>query len=344
MNKVISREKKWEIINGDSLNILKSIPNSSIQSSISSPPYFNLRDYNNLNEIGSEKNPKDYIENIIEIYKEVKRVLRRDGTCWINIGDKYTVNTSYKDLDLKGKDLIGLPWELARTLRKDRWHLRQMIPWVKQNALPENVNDRPNNSIEYIIFLSKNKNYYYDMEGAKECLGIKRNWRNGDCLLFMDVPTQKSYHNHPSTMPKELVKIMIKTSTSEKGCCSICKTPLKRIIEKKRIPPPNVLSKSKYYQGKSKNSITSLSSYDPKDRRKTTIIDTIGWNFSCNCNTKKTIKQIIIDPFSGSGTTGTISLELNRSYIGIELSKEYTDKSIKRLKEKEKTLLEEISF
>ncbi len=153
MNKVINREKNWDVINGDSLKILKSLPNSFAQSSISSPPYFNLRDYKNSNQIGNEKNPKDYIENIVEIYKEIKRILRRDGTCWINIGDKYTTNTSYKDLKLKGKDLIGLPWELARTLRKDRWHLRQMIPWVKQNSLPENVNDKPNNSIKYTILI-----------------------------------------------------------------------------------------------------------------------------------------------------------------------------------------------
>jgi len=145
-------------------------------------------------------------------------------------------------------------------------------------------------------------------------------------------------------MPEELVRIMIKSSTSQKGCCSICKTPLKRIIEKKRIPPPSKLATSKYYRGKSKNSVTSLNSYNPKDKRKTTIVNTIKWEFSCNCNTNKTSRQIIIDPFSGSGTTGSVSLELNCSYIGIELSKKYTNNSIKRLKEKEKKILEEIFF
>lgn len=339
IKQIVNREKKWHIEIGDSLSILKSIPNSFVQVSITSPPYFNLRDYESKNEIGSESNPKDYIERIVTIYKEVKRILRRDSVCWINIGDKYAANNTYKNLKIKNRDLIGIPWELARTLRKDRWYIRQMIPWVKSNAVPENVNNRPNTSLEYVIMLSKNKKYYFDMEAAKQCSGINRNWRNGDSLLFMDVATKKSKYKHPATMPKELVQIMLKSSTSEKGCCKICHTPLKRIIKKISIPPRKKFTeKSKYYSGTSKNSTTSLGSYNPKTQTCNTKIETIGWEFVCKCDTKETTNQIILDPFSGSATTGSVALDLKHNYLGIELSKEYANESINRLRIKEEKI------
>ncbi len=335
INKIINREKRWHIEVGDSLSVLKSLPNYFVQTSITSPPYFNLRDYHTNNQIGSEDNPKDYIEKIVTIYKEVKRVLRRDATCWINIADKYASHNTYKSLKIKDKDLIGIPWELARTLRKDRWYIRQMIPWVKSNSIPENVNDRPNTSIEYIILLSKNQKYYFDMESAKKCSGINRNWRNGDSLLFMDVQTQKSKSKHPATMPEELVQIMLRSSTSEKGCCKICNTPLKRIIKKKRIPPRKKFTeKSEYYSGISKNSTTSLSSYNPETKKCNTEIETICWEPTCKCNSNETTNQIILDPFSGSGTTGTMALDMRCNYIGIELSEEYAKESITRLEQK----------
>jgi len=169
IEKIINNKKKWHIEISDSLSYLKTLPDSFAQTSISSPPYFNLRDYNIPNQIGMEDNPKEYIEKIVTIYKEIKRILRHDATCWINIGDKYSSHHTYNSLKIKDKDLIGIPWELAKALREDQWYIRQMIPWIKPNAVPENVNDRPNSSIEYIILLSKNKKYYFDMEGAKEC-------------------------------------------------------------------------------------------------------------------------------------------------------------------------------
>jgi site-specific DNA-methyltransferase (cytosine-N4-specific) len=343
INEIINREKKWHISINDSLSALKSMPNSFAQVSITSPPYFNLRNYNSTNEIGSEDSPKDYIEQIVTIYKEIKRVIRRDAVCWINIGDKYAVNYTNKNLKIKNKDLMLLPWELAKALQKDRWYIRQMIPWVKPNSVPENVNDRPNTSLEYVIMLSKNKNYYFDMEGAKKCSGINRNWRNGDSLLFMDVQTKKSKYNHPATMPKELVEIMLKSSTSEKGCCAICHTPIKRIIEKKRIPPRKTFSdRSEYYSGTSRNSTTSLGSWNPETKSCNTEVKTIGWKHNCKCNTEESTNQIIIDPFSGSGTTGSVALGMKHSYIGIELSKVYANESIQRLKIKEKRINSDI--
>jgi len=340
---IIKNKTQWQIETGDALTILKKMPNSFIQTSITSPPYYKLRDYGHKEQIGQEETPKEYIENIVEIYKEVKRVLREDGTCAINIGDKYVVKKEYKDLYLKNKDLMGLPWELASELRKDGWYLRQMYPWVKCDALPENVNDRPNTSIEYVIFLSKSQKYYFDMEGAKECLGIKRNWRNGDGLLFLDVPKEKTKHSHCAPMPQELVKVFIKTLTSEQGCCNICRTPLKRFVHKDRIKGKvEFKGKSKtYYDSNSKNSTTSLNtSIANKDKYVKT--KTLKWDFNCNCKDNLKGKQIILDPFSGSGTTGIVAMSLSHNYIGIELNPEYADYSKKRLKEHQQKINQDI--
>ena len=328
---VINRDKRWEIITGDALTTLKKMPRAIFQTSITSPPYFNLRDYETEDQIGTEESPTEYIDRIVTIYKEVKRVLRRDGTCWINIGDKYASHQTYPNLHIKDKDLMGIPWELAKALRKDRWHIRQMIPWVKQNAVPEKASDRPNTSIEYIILLAKNKTYYFDMEGAKECLGIKRNWRNGDSLLFMDVPTERHFLEHPAIMPDELARIMLKTSLSEKGCCKKCHTPLKRKIKKTNIPGRTKFTKkSKYYSQTGPNSVTSLSSYIKGDGRTNTIVETLGWEPQCKCNFGKTT-QLVLDPFSGAATTGSVALELGHSYIGIELYENYAKESIHRI-------------
>jgi DNA modification methylase len=334
---VINRKKKWAIVIGDALKTLKTMPKDIFQTSITSPPYFNLRDYETPNQIGTEKSPKEYIERIVEIYKEVKRTLRKDGTCWINIGDKYASHQTFPELYIKDKDLMGIPWELARALRKDRWHVRQMIPWVKQNAVPEKASDRPNTSIEYIIFLTKNKTYYFDMEGAKECLGIKRNWRNGDSLLFMDVPTERHFLKHPAMMPDELARIMLKSSLSQEGCCSKCYTPFKRKIKKIGIPGRTKFTeKSKYYSKTGPNSVTSLSSYVKGNGRTNTIVETLGWEPQCKCNANKT-RQLVLDPFSGAATTGNVSLELGHGYIGIELYNDYAQESISRLRKKEES-------
>ena len=333
----------WSILTGDSLSILKKLPKSSIQSVVTSPPYYQLRDYNSDNQIGQEISPQEYIDRIVDIFKEVKRVLRRDGSCWINIGEKYAVKDTYKSMDIKTTDLMLLPWRLADALQKDRWHIRQMIPWVKPNSLPEHVSCRPNNSLEYVILISKNRKFYFDMESAKSCMGIKRNWRNGDSLLFMDVPTERTTHNHPAPMPTKLAEVMIKASTSEKGCCKDCGTPLKRKIKTQSIGGDKTLKgKSQtYYGGTSKNSITSLSS-NLSASQKYTVVETLGWEKQCNCQTTNITKQTILDPFSGSGTTGIVSLSNGHKYIGIELNKDFAEESKKRLQECENKMSEDI--
>ena len=137
----------------------------SVHACVTSPPYFGLRDYGIVGQIGLEPTPQEYLERIIQAFQEVRRVLRKDGTLWLVIGDSYCRKNCGS---LKSKDLLGIPWALAFALRMDGWHLRQDIIWHKPNAMPEGVRDRCTRSHEYIFLLSKSERYYFDADAIRE--------------------------------------------------------------------------------------------------------------------------------------------------------------------------------
>jgi DNA modification methylase len=145
------------IINGEALNSLKKLPDSLVQTVITSPPYYGQRDYCSENQIGIEESPDEYIKRLLEIFDEVKRVLKEDGTIWINLGDKY----------IDG-NLAGLPWKLALALKEREWILRSDIIWYKPNAMPSSVKNRPTTDHEYMFLFAKNSKYYYDADAIRE--------------------------------------------------------------------------------------------------------------------------------------------------------------------------------
>lgn len=146
-----------KIINSDALEALRALPDSCCRTCITSPPYYELRDYGADGQIGLEDTPDQYIENLVKIFREVRRVLKGDGTLWVNIGDSYTQ-----------KNLNGIPWLLAFALKADGWILRQDIIWSKPNAMPEQTTDRCTKSHEYIFLLSKQRRYHFDAAAIKE--------------------------------------------------------------------------------------------------------------------------------------------------------------------------------
>ena len=182
------------IIQGDALAKLKELPSESVDCCITSPPYFGLRDYGVDGQIGLEESPEAYVSKLVEVFREVRRVLKKEGTLWLNLGDSYAGNGPQHeratDADirtatvgnllnkvqhrqgtvkgLKPKDLIGIPWMVAFALRADGWYLRSDIIWHKPNCMPESVTDRPTKAHEYIFLLSKSQKYYYDGEAIKE--------------------------------------------------------------------------------------------------------------------------------------------------------------------------------
>ena len=146
-----------KILNGDVRQVLSELEPESVQCVVTSPPYWGLRDYGFEGQLGLEETPEKYVENMVEVFREVKRVLRKDGTLWLNLGDGYLQ-----------KELVGIPWRVALALQGDGWHLRNDIIWSKPNPMPEPVKDRLTKSHEYIFLLTKSKTYYYDHEAIKE--------------------------------------------------------------------------------------------------------------------------------------------------------------------------------
>ncbi len=174
------------IIEGDALHALRVIPSNSVQCAITSPPYWGLRDYGIEGQIGLESTLPQFLNHLVAVFNEVKRVLRDEGTLWLNIGDGYTSgNRGYRAIDkknparamairpdtpddLKPKDLHGIPWRLAFALQKDGWYLRSDVIWNKPNAMPESVKDRPTRSHEYLFMFTKSEHYYYDYAASQE--------------------------------------------------------------------------------------------------------------------------------------------------------------------------------
>lgn len=181
-----------EIIVGDARTALATLEPESVHACVTSPPYFGLRDYGNAEQIGLEETPADYIEQLVLVFREVRRVLRRDGTVWLNIGESYAANRGYQvesfkggrkhgkaqavggrgqkaaDYGLKPKDLMGIPWRVALALQADGWYLRQDIIWHKPNVMPESVIDRCAGAHEYIFLLSKSGKYHFDYRAIEE--------------------------------------------------------------------------------------------------------------------------------------------------------------------------------
>lgn len=153
---------------GDCVSSLRKIRDSSVNCCVTSPPYYNLRDYGVDGQLGLEHSPDEYISRLVGVFREVRRVLRDDGTLWLNIADTYCKNKDIGHNGLKKKDIIGIPWMLAFALRADGWFLRQDIIWSKPNPMPEPVTDRCTKSHEYIFLLSKSNSYYYDIDSIKE--------------------------------------------------------------------------------------------------------------------------------------------------------------------------------
>ena len=154
------------ILQGDALEELRKLPDKCCSVCVTSPPYYNARDYGAADQLGTESSPEEYTRKLVEAFREVARVLKDDGTLWLNIGDSYARHI--EDGGIKRKDLIGIPWLLALALRSDGWYLRADIIWNTPNAMPESAKDRPARSHEYVFLLSKAAAYYYDAEAVKE--------------------------------------------------------------------------------------------------------------------------------------------------------------------------------
>lgn len=361
---------KNEVIIGDCREVLKTLPEKSVHCCVTSPPYFNLRDYGVEGQIGLEQSPEEYVNELVTVFREVKRVLRDDGTLWLNLGDSYNGSggnhkehhkndtgfqgeigaDKYKGrgnrlLTLKPKDLIGIPWRVAFALQADGWYLRQDIIWQKFNPMPESVRDRCTKAHEYIFLLSKSGKYYFDNEAIKEQAvstnpsgnGFKRSarvsYQNPDGTprgndnqwevrekrnkrSVWQVNTKPYKGAHFATFPPKLIEPCILAGTSEKGVCSECGSPFKRVIEKTGYTE---------HGGYRKRADAPGAEVSPSSVFRTGLIattKTVDWKPSCSCNTPS-IPATVLDPFAGSGTVGEVCKNIGRNAILIELNPAY---------------------
>lgn len=226
----------YEVYLGDCRQVLSAFPDQSVNCCVTSPPYWGLRDYGTSEQIGLENDPAAFVEELVSVFKEVRRVLRDDGVLWLNLGDSYAGNNSRASNNgragfgapregvfnrtgegLKPKDLVGIPWLVALALRNDGWYLRQDIIWHKPNPLPESVKDRCTKSHEYIFLLSKSQTYYFDYQAIREpAIGSTDDGLKNKRSVW-SVPVRPFKGSHFATFPTELIRPCILAGSPPDG-------------------------------------------------------------------------------------------------------------------------------
>lgn len=370
---------------GDVLDVLRALPEASIHCCVTSPPYWGLRDYGVPGQLGLEPTPEEHISTMVEVFREVRRVLRPDGTCWVNYGDCYAtgagrvgdcpgggaqgeawkqkgVRTSPNRLPqsgLKPKDLVMMPARIALAMQADGWWLRSEIIWAKRNPMPESVTDRPTSAHEKVFLLAKGPRYFYDADavrepaeygrrqwasrevafGAAEGKRVKGNNALGDnpsagrnLRNVWTIATEPFPEAHFATYPQALVRPCILAGTSEKGCCPGCGAPWRRVVSKGE--PDLDWQRScggdaeGAYSGTATMDYAAARAQNPSEVKARILVgmckrETTGWRSTCSCPPAEPVPCTVLDPFTGSGTTGVVAVRLGREFAGIELNPDY---------------------
>jgi DNA modification methylase len=317
---------KATILVGDVLQRLSDIPDGSVQCCVTSPPYWGLRDYGQDGQLGLESTPELYVENMVAVFREVRRVLADDGVCWLNLGDSYKPSgngstkkglneryfgrefpsdkqgadeghldrSQFKAEGLKPKDLVGIPWRVAFALQADGWWLRQDIIWHKPNPMPESVTDRCTKAHEYLFMLTKSSRYYFDNEAIK--VPVKQDWGTRN-------RKDGKYHNEGSGLTPHCGLEKSYEKANKRSVWSITTKPFKGAhfaVMPEALCEPPILATSR-----------------PGD--------------------------LILDPFTGSGTVAVVALRHGRNFIGTELNPEYAQIAYDRITD-DQPMLNEVTI
>jgi DNA modification methylase len=347
-----------KIIQGDCVEVLKKLPAESVQCCVTSPPYWGLRDYGCDGQIGLEETPEAYVAKMVAVFSEVKRVLRDDGTCWVNLGDSYasTGRSDRKEspgvgatqemkapgrtltwqagggsnfswsipsfgTQIKPKDLVGIPWRVAFALQADGWYLRQDIIWHKPNPMPESVTDRCTKAHEYIFLLSKSERYHYDNAAIKEpCKD------SSIARLGQDIENQKGSDRVPGKTNGKMKAVKF---GGNKQC------PDTRLQSGKEWNPSQG-GGGTGFRGHSGNAKSDGTEYILSNKRSVWSVTTKGFKGAHFATFPPDLIQpmilagcpeggTVLDPFGGSGTTGMVAESLGRNAILIELNPAYIE-------------------
>lgn len=340
------------IITGDCREQMASLPEQSVQMCVTSPPYFGLRDYQVEGQMGLEATPGEFIAGMVAVFRDVRRVLRDDGTLWLNIGDSYASDTKWggstsgkhvraqhgdsgigrrrTSTGLPGKNLVGIPWRLAFALQADGWILRQDIIWSKPNPMPESVTDRCTKSHEYLFLLSKGPRYFYDAEAIAEPLGLASVAR-----LAQDVDSQVGSDRVPGKTNGAMKAVGRRAAGNKthKGTDAYAagdermrtKAGLVSFAERERAK----VEAGDLVGTRNKRSVWEVATQPFKEAHFATFPPAlIEPCILAGCPKGGTV----LDPFFGAGTTGLVADRLQRDCIGIELNPEYAAIAERRIR------------
>lgn len=303
-------ETTWTLHLGHALDVLKTLPAESVHCIVTSPPYFGLRDYGVDGQIGLEPSPDEFVAALVEVFAEARRVLRDEGTCWLNLGDSYAATTKgssgkgEKQITnagtiiadrrwsvpngMKAKDLIGIPWLSAFALRADGWYLRSDIIWHKPNPMPESVTDRPTKAHEYVFLLTKAQRYYYDADAIRE-----------------PVP--------PGAVFKP---------RRDDG------STLRAMVDPSGVMLDGLVSAGANPNGANARTVWPIAT-EPSSYAHFALMPS---RLARRCITAGCPHGgVVLDPFAGMATTGVVALEEGRSFVGIELNETYHAQARERL-------------
>jgi DNA modification methylase len=321
------------IIPGDCIEGLRTLPDVSVHCCVTSPPYWGLRDYGHSGQIGLESTPEAYVARMVEVFREVRRVLRDDGTCWVNIGDSYNAyngnrgaSTSFQAAteiacpslpsgsglsckSLKNKDLVGIPWRVALALQADGWWPRQDIIWHKPNPMPESVRDRCTKSHEYVFLLTKSERYYYDAEAVSEPVAVSAKARRSRPTLAIQAGSDRV----PGKTNGPMKAVGPRFGGSKYGNSDDPKHQTKsgRVYQ---IPDAN--------GRRNRRSVWTVTTKPFRGAHFAVMpAAVVGPCIKAGCPEGGTV----LDPFAGSGTTLVVAANLGRGGIGCELNPEYID-------------------
>lgn len=305
------------ILRGDAIDVLRTLDDRSVSTCVTSPPYWGLRDYGVDGQLGLERTPEDFVGKLVEVFREVHRILRDDGTLWLNLGDSYASRgLEGGDIEAKGmnahqgrgrlnghavikpKDLVGIPWRVAFALQADGWYLRQDIIWHKPNPMPESVKDRCTKAHDYIFLLTKSRKYHFDIDAIREPYGKNRREAGMARARRYGYDGKGSYQDWYSNRRE-------RTTWPARAEDKLVKPNPRRIL---------------HPLGRSKRSVWTVAPKPYKGAHFATFPpDLIKPCILAGAP----VGYTVLDPFLGSGTTAAVAKECGRRYIGIELNPEY---------------------
>lgn len=302
------------ILVGDAIEKLSTLPAKSVHTCVTSPPYWGLRDYGVAGQLGLEKSPDEYVAAMVAVFSQVRRVLRDDGTLWLNLGDSYNAGREgghpggkkgisrttigpqrcgVNSPGLKPKNLVGIPWRVAFALQADGWYLRSDIIWHKPNPMPESVTDRPTKAHEYLFLFAKSERYFYDGDAVKEPL------------------SEASAGRYKYSFGGPKVIALVEANKHGVGRRT-------GVVGMRDIP-----------KGRNRRTVWTVKTRSFKGAHFATFPqDLIEPCIKAGCPHGGTV----LDPFFGAGTTGVVASRLGRDYIGIELNPTYAAMATERIR------------